>query len=143
YLKTLAIYRQLGSMAMEKALGGDDPLATALARVYGSAIDLYLTGPVAARGCYLIGTAATESVLDAEIRASFADGLHEFDQQITARIRRAQKQGEISKKADATVLGKLAIGVMTSIALRARAGEPRQALEEIAAAGVRMICAAG
>ena len=142
YLKTLASYRQLGNVTMAQALSGDDSLAAALARVYGSAIDIYLSGPIAARGCYLIGTAATESVRDADIRDAFSAGLHDFDQQITARIRAAQKRGEISKKADAAVLGKLAIGVLTSLALRARAGEPRQALQEIADAGVRMICAA-
>lgn len=141
YLKTLAIYRQIGSATMAQALAGDDPLAAALARVYGSAIDLYLSGPIAARGCYLIGTAATESVRDADIRESFSAGLHEFDAQITARIRAAQKKGEISKKTDAAVLGKLAIGVLSSLAIRARAGEPRQALQEIADAGVKMICA--
>src|SRR5690348_7293474 len=52
YLKTLSIYRQLGNSTMASALSGDDKLAAALARVYAGAIDIYLTGPVAARGCY-------------------------------------------------------------------------------------------
>src|SRR5262249_34860367 len=80
YLKTLEVYRALGRAAMEQALSGEDTLAAALGRVYSKALDIYLGGPIAARGCYLLGTAATESVMDPEIRAAFAAGLHELDQ---------------------------------------------------------------
>ncbi|HWT96876.1 MAG TPA: TetR/AcrR family transcriptional regulator [Terriglobales bacterium] len=141
YLKTLEAYRALGRTTMTVALAGEDSLAAALGRVYGKAIEIYLSGPIGARGCYLLGTAATESVLDADIRAAFADGLHELDQLITDRIRRAQRLGEIDKKADAGVLAKLAIGLLNTLSLRARAGESRTALEAVAKASVKLICA--
>jgi len=142
YLKTLDAYRALGRTTMAEALAGEDSLAAALRRVYGKAIDIYLSGPIAARGCYLLGTAATESVLDADIRAAFADGLHELDVLITERIKKAQRQSEIDKKTDAGVLAKLAIGLLNTLSLRARAGESRAALEAVATAGVKLICAA-
>jgi len=141
YLKTLEAYRALGRTTMAAALAGEDSLSAALGRVYGKAIEIYLSGPIGARGCYLLGTAATESVLDTDIRAAFADGLHELDQLITDRIRKAQRSGEIDKKADAGVLAKLAIGLLNTLSLRARAGESRAALEAVARASVKLICA--
>lgn len=143
YLKTLDAYRAMGRTAMAEALAGSDSLAAALGRVYAKALDIYLSGPVAARGCYLLGTAATESVLDPDIRAAFADGLHELDALITERIRLAQRRGEIDKKTDAAVLAKLVIGFLNTLSLRARAGESRAALQALADAGVRLICAEG
>jgi AcrR family transcriptional regulator len=140
YLKTLESYRELGRSAMAEALAGDDRLEAALRRVYARALDIYLSGPVAARGCYLIGTAATESVLDADIREVFAAGLHELDQQIAARARAAQRRGELDKGTEPEVLAKLAIGILNSLALRARAGETRAALAKMAEAGVRLLC---
>lgn len=140
YLKTLEAYRAFGREAMAAQLAGEDSLAAALERVYAKAIDIYLSGPLGARGCYLLGTAATESVLDADIRAAFAAGLHELDQLITDRIKRAQKRGEIDKKLEAGVLAKLAIGLLNTLSLRARAGESRAALEAVAKASIRLIC---
>src|SRR5664279_591730 len=56
-------------------------------------IDIYLSGARGARGCFLISTAAAESVHDRRVRASFAAGLHELDDQLEARIRRALAEG--------------------------------------------------
>src|SRR5437762_9717268 len=62
YLKTLEGYRALGRAAIAEALGGEDSLREALGRVYRSALAIYLAGESGPRGCFLIGTAATEAV---------------------------------------------------------------------------------
>src|SRR5215472_8400576 len=77
YLETLDRYRELGREAMKEELSYQLPLADALRRVFARAISIYAAGRHGARGCYLVGTAATESVLDQEIRSVFAAGLHE------------------------------------------------------------------
>src|SRR5262245_226734 len=69
YIKTLEHYRgQVRGLARE-ALAGDPPLRTFLRRFYASALTLYLSGESGGRGCYSIGTAATEAAVDPDVRA--------------------------------------------------------------------------
>lgn len=140
YLTTLGRYREMGRGVMREALSYDVPFEEALRRVYRGAVAIYLSGRHGARGCYLIGTAATEAVRDARVRKQFADGLHELDEQMEARIRHAQQEGEIGSRLDPAELARLACAIMNSLALRARAGEKRAELEALAEAGVRLIC---
>src|SRR5579883_1851725 len=79
YLSTLDRYRGFGRSAMKQELWSQRPLEQALRAVFDRAISIYLTGSHGARGCYLIGTAATEAVQDSKVRAMFAAGLHELD----------------------------------------------------------------
>lgn len=141
YLTTLGRYREMGRSAMREELSYELPLADALRRVYARAIAIYTQGDSGARGCFLIGTAATEAVLDKQIRREFADGLHELDAQLEARFRHALERGELKSSLGAGDLARLACGIMNSLALRARAGDPRTVLEATAEAGVRLLCA--
>jgi AcrR family transcriptional regulator len=140
YLKTLDHYAAGGKL--RAALAPDDKLREALARVYKLAIALYLSGKEAARGCFLIGTATTEAVRSAEVRAALAAQLGELDAIFEARLRRAQEAGELAPGADLRALAKLASAILHSLALRARAGDGRAALEAIAKAGIDAICPA-
>lgn len=140
YMRTLARYRELSRSVMKEALADDVPFAQALRRVYGRAIDIYLSGERGARGCFLIGTAATESVHDRKIRASYAAGLHELDDQLEVRIANAVAKGELKGDIAPRVLARVAGGLMNALAVRARAGDSRADLEAIADAGVRLVC---
>jgi len=140
YLKTLAGYRAAARAALKTALAEDRPLPEALRRVYAAALGLYLAGDNGARGCFLIGTAATQAVLDPAVRAVFADGLHEIDAAFAARIRFAQARGELRRDADPAALARIASAILHTLALRARAGENRAALEATAEAGIALIC---
>lgn len=95
YLETLARYREMGRNAMRRALSWERPLADELRAMFARAISIYTSGDHGARGCYLIGTAATEAVLDPQIRAMLGAGLHELDDQLEARIRQAIEQGDL------------------------------------------------
>src|SRR5512134_2781708 len=66
YLKTLEHYGAGGQL--RAALAADVALRAALRRVFDLAIALYLSGKHGARGCFLIGTAATEAVTSPEVR---------------------------------------------------------------------------
>jgi len=140
YLRALERYTEIGRRAIDAALAYDRPIAEALARVYAGALSLYFTGGGAARGCFLIGTAATEAVRDPEVRARLGQGLREFDRAFEARLRHAQAQGELDAAASPAELAKLASAVLHTLALRSRAGDSRASLQATADAGVRWMC---
>lgn len=142
YLQALERYTEMGRRAIDEALDYDRPIAEALARVYAGALSLYFSGGGAARGCFLIGTAATEAVADPEARARLGRGLREFDRAFEARLRHAQAQGELDPAADPGELAKIASAVLHTLALRSRAGDSRASLRATADAGVRLICGA-
>jgi AcrR family transcriptional regulator len=140
YLKTLENYRALGRAAIAEALGGLHPLREALFRVYRSALDIYLSGEHGARGCFLIGTAASEAIADKAVRDIFAAGLHELDDALAARFRRAQECGELAADIDPVERARLAAALLHTISIRARAGETRAALEKTIEQGVALLC---
>jgi TetR/AcrR family transcriptional regulator, copper-responsive repressor len=141
YLTALRRYWDLGLAAMEEALPDEVSLPDGLMRVYDKALGMYFPGKGRPRGCFGIGTAATESVEDGEIRAVFADGLRRIEARFEARFRRARQSGELRAGADPATLAMLAAAVLHSLALRARAGTPRRELEDMARKMVSVICA--
>ena len=140
YLKALERYRAWGRAALKETLALDQPLRQALRQVYAKALAVYLSGEEAARGCFTIGTAATEAVGNPEVRAFLAETVRSLDDAFEARIRFARDRGELKPEADAAALARLASAVMHTLAIRSRAGEPRAALKAIAEAGVNLIC---
>jgi len=139
YQKALERYRERAREAFKEAFANDEPLRAALRRVFDTAISIYLSGEGGARGCFIIGTAVTEAVTDAQARAALADTLGEIDEAFARRIRSAQRNGELRGGADPVMLGKLAAAALYSLAIRARAGAARAELEAIADAAVDLI----
>ncbi|GLU31891.1 TetR/AcrR family transcriptional regulator [Trinickia caryophylli] len=142
YLETLRGYVDASRRAMEQALAEDRPLAEALSHIYELALGMYLREDRPALGCFLIGTAAVEAVNDDAVRAILNDALRVFDGCFETRFERARAQGEIGAQADPALLAVMASAVLHTLALRARAGEAREALQAIAQAGTAMICGA-
>jgi TetR/AcrR family transcriptional regulator, copper-responsive repressor len=142
YLKALAHYWGAGQVSMSEALAGDRPLREALAGLYAKALDLYFSGKGGARGCFLIGTALTESVGDAEVRGYMAEVLRQIDEAFEARIRAAQASGELPGGADPVALARLASATLHTLAIRSRAGASRAELDKLAAGAVNVICGA-
>jgi AcrR family transcriptional regulator len=140
YIATLEGYRKMGREAMREELSRALPIADTLRRVYARAISIYLAGDNGARGCFLIGTAATEAVLDSKIRQELADGLHELDDLLQARFASALERGELQSNIAAGDLARIACGILNALAVRARAGESRAELEATAEGAVRIIC---
>jgi AcrR family transcriptional regulator len=139
YLRTLEGYRDAGADAIRAALDPKKPLAEGLREMYAGALTLYFAN-APARGCFLVGTAATEAVRNERVRETFRDSLGLFDQLLEERFRLAKKTGEIDARADPVMLARLADSIMFSLAVRARSGESRADLEALADAGVAMIC---
>ena len=140
YLEALAHYWQLAFADMRAAFAEDLPLDEALLRVYDGALSIYFSGDGRPRGCFVIGTAVTEAVEDAEIRSSLAAGFQTFDADFEQRFRAAIEQGELKGDADPAALAIIATATMHTIAIRARSGTPRDDLRALARKAITIIC---
>ena len=140
YLEALARYWDISLAATREALAGDHPLDEALMLAYDAALSIYFSGKGHARGCFVVGTAVTETAEDAAIRKSVATGLRAIDADFEARFRLAQDKGELKRDADPATLAILASATMHTIAIRARAGSSRAELREVARKAVKLIC---
>lgn len=143
YQRTLEGYQVLSRDALAQALPCDRPLRTALRALYDGALAIYLSGEHGPRGCYLIGTALTESVLDPMARQAVAETLREIDAALEARIRHAQTLGEVPSSADPRALAKLGSAVLHSLAIRARTGGSLEELNTLIEAGIHAISGPG
>jgi AcrR family transcriptional regulator len=119
------------------------PIRKRLERIYAVALDIYLDGE-SPRGCFTVMTAASEAVADPQIRGMVLEGFSELDKAFARCFRLGREKGELSASSDPEVLAQLASATIHTIAIRARAGVPRNELEAIVngAIGV-MIGAAG
>ena len=121
------------------ALAQPVPLEKSLDFYFQRAIDAYTAGEGDARGCFVIGTALTEAVGDAEIKAILHDTFHGLDGLLAGRIQRAIDEGELPADADAAALGYLLSAAVHGLAMRSRAGEPREALDRWAKGAVEQV----
>ncbi|AWY44035.1 TetR family transcriptional regulator [Pseudomonas putida] len=141
YIKALEQYWDFAAANMQAALAADDlTLREALTRFYEGQLSIYYSGEGQARGCFAIGTAATEAVEDAEIREVLSDRLSRLDADMEARLRKAVESGELKDDVDVGALAVLASSLLHSISIRARAGKPREELSELARNAVNVIC---
>jgi len=140
YRTLLHRYRAIARAGMKDGLRYDLPLREALRRVYHSALALYLPRDAAARGCFLIGTAVTESVLNGEVRTNLAEGLDEIEDAFEARLRFARKRGEIPRSSDPAALASMASAALYSLAIRSRSGSSRADLLRIVDSALDLIC---
>ncbi|THK34568.1 TetR/AcrR family transcriptional regulator [Ensifer sp. MPMI2T] len=140
YIAALTRYRDASVDAMREILSGKRLLRTELADVLRKATDVYMASADAARGCMLIGTASVEAVHRPAVRRVLQESLGAFNAVLEERIRKAIADGELDPEADATGLASVASAIMHSLAVRARAGEPRDALDKLSDAALDLIC---
>jgi len=140
YIATLLRYRDASVTGLSKTLSGARRLRTELTDVYAKATDIYMASDGAARGCLLIGTASVEAVHRPAIRRVLRESLGTFNAILEQRMRQAIATGELDSGADALGLASVASAIMHSLAVRARAGDSRQALDKLSKAAVDLIC---
>lgn len=139
YLKTLERYRDRTRAEAKALLADDPPLRMFLNRFYRAALDVYFDG-ACARGCYSVGTAATQAAVDPAVRAFLADSIQNTDTFLASLIRKARDRREIASDADPEILARIATATLHTLAVRSRAGFPRETLDGLAAAAIDMIC---
>jgi TetR/AcrR family transcriptional regulator, copper-responsive repressor len=131
YIKSYQSYRDRARVRMGEVFAQDLPLRPMLLRIYGIALDMYLSGKDGPRGCFTVMTATSEAVFDPEIRALVVSGLVEMDRFFARLFRTAKERGELGPSVDPQVLAQLASATIHTIAVRARAQVPRAELEAI------------
>ena len=139
YVKALEHYRDSSKHALELALAADRPLPECLRLVYTGALQLYLSGDHGPRGCFLIGTATSEAIANPRIRDVLGDALLQFDAVFERRFQIAKERGELGCEVDPRAHARIASALLHTLALRARAGEKRKTLEQIAASAVDLL----
>jgi TetR/AcrR family transcriptional regulator, copper-responsive repressor len=140
YLKTLERYRDQVRAKAAELLADDPPLRVYLERFYEAALDIYFAGPKPVRGCYSIGTAATEAAVDPAVRGFLADSIRNTDTFLGGLIRRARDRNEIATDCDPDALAAIATATLHTLAVRSRAGHSRKELNNLAAAVIDAIC---
>jgi len=116
------------------------PLRTYLERFYGAALDVYFGGSEGARGCYSIGTAATESAVDPTVRTFLEDSIRSTDAFFAALIRSAIGQKQVRPNAEPEGLARILTATLHTLAVRSRAGQSRKELERLATMTIEMVC---
>lgn len=108
----------------------DLPLKASLQAMLAGSIEAYLGGSKGPQGCLAICTASAEAAGDADIRKRLHDVLELMDQRIAHFYAKAGDNQPMRK-------ARLVAGLMHSLSVRARAGQPREVLTEMAEAGLR------
>jgi TetR/AcrR family transcriptional regulator, copper-responsive repressor len=140
YIKSYESYRDRARQRMGETFAIELPVREMLERIYGIALDMYLSGKDGPRGCFTVMTAASEAVFDPSIRDLVTTGLVETDRFFGRIFKRAQERGELAASANPQVLAQLASATLHTIAVRARAQMPRAELEGIVKGALDVIC---
>jgi TetR/AcrR family transcriptional regulator, copper-responsive repressor len=143
YLKTLEGDLASKRALMEAALSSGRPLRVVLREIYHAMLDHFLSGDRGPRGCYLVGTAATEAVENPDVREVLASSVRDLDEGFRAAFSAARARGELGAQADPRALALLATSIVHTLALRARAGQPRALLQQVADSAVELLCPGG
>jgi AcrR family transcriptional regulator len=140
YVKALTDYWDRKFALMAEALAPGKPLGDTLMQAYDAALGIYFSGEGQPRGCFVVGTAVTEALDDPVVRQIVSDGFVGLDERFRVRLEQAAADGELSANADPDALAMLASATMHTMAIRARAGTPRDALYALARKAVNAIC---
>lgn len=140
YVKALSDYWDRKFALMGEVLAPGRPLAETLMQAYDAALGIYFSGEGQPRGCFVVGTAVTEALEDPVVRQIVSEGFTGLDERFRERIELARAEGELGADADPEALALLASATMHTIAIRARAGRPRDELHALAGKAVAAIC---
>lgn len=140
YLKSFECFAGQLRAALARTAQGDAPLEATLRDFFRDAIEIYMTGPDGPRGCFIICTAPAEAAVDADIRAALKAALEDIDRGLEIPFAKAKAEGHLPPDADAAALARVAASVLHSLAVRARAGETKEALHALARQTVQSLC---
>jgi AcrR family transcriptional regulator len=140
-----ALYRQTLARVVgrfQAALGAlvlDEPdVKKGLRGFFGAALDLFFSAEPAP-GCPVMCTAPAEALTQPEVRRDLRALIGGVDELLTARLRKAQEARQLRAGLDPAAAAELLQAVMHSLAIRARAGEPKDKLQRMASAAIDLV----
>jgi AcrR family transcriptional regulator len=140
YLRAIELYCLTERAAVERAISEARPLRQGLRVLVRNAVDNYVAGAFGPRGCFMASVAVTDAASDPIVRRALEASVRDLEARLTQRFRRAQETGELLLAAPPELLAHMACNTLYGLALRARAGVPRQELERSAAAAMGLLC---
>lgn len=140
FLKAYERYRAEAKVLFGAAFDPAFSLRQTLEKLYAIGIDFYTAGENGPRGCLTVMTAASEAMADPEIRQIAQNAIIGTDRNLTRRIEKAIKDGELPPDTDAVTLGHVASATFQTLAIRARAGVSRAELEKLVKGTIDLIC---
>lgn len=140
YLHGLEHARTLLENQLERTLSTDRPLSECLLDLYEASIDQYLSGE-RPKGCLVVCTASAEAYDEPRIKAALSDILNAIDAALTRRIETVVAKHQPGDQRQAKQAARVAAAVLHSLAVRARAGEHRRHLLDLASAATQSIVA--
>lgn len=143
YLAALDRSRAEMTASLSAAAAAPGSLAEGLRRIYAAASAVYRAGEAGQRGCFLIGTAVTESVADPEVRRILAQGLGEIDRAFLAMLERGRDAGELAAGLDPQAAAAVCGATLHTLAIRARSGASEAELAAVAEGLIAMVCRPG
>ena len=132
YLATLSRLHQRLEGLFDGIAAARLPRDVLLETIFARTIDGYLTGEVAPSGCLAVATATTEATSDPDVR----DALRGI---ITLQDERMARLFAAAGIANPAPAARIVMSVLHSLGVRARAGVPRDELDQIAAECIAMI----
>ncbi|HEV7371228.1 TetR/AcrR family transcriptional regulator [Arenibaculum sp.] len=136
YLKALDRFRARADRVFGEAVADRRSVAEAVEGFFAAALDLYAPEGGEALGCLALCTATAEAASDEAIQDALRGVLAEIDGRLEALLLAAKERGELPADGDAEGLSLLLAATLHSIAIRARAGQPRRELEASVAAAL-------
>ncbi len=140
YAKAYRKYRARMRDEFLPILATSGPVRVVLRRIFEAAADLYLSGPDGPRGCLTVVTAASEAIVDPQIRQLVVEAIAALDQTFAALFSSAIERGELPASANAAALAGIATATIHTLAIRARVGASRSELQGFIDAAASMIC---
>ena len=138
YLAALKMQGELLVTAVGGAVALDMRLKPFLDLFFERCIDSYLAGANGPRGCFLVGTALTESLTREDVGEVVRDAFGRCDDLLEQRFERAKATRELPKATNTRALAMLVSSTMHELAMLARAGAKSPALAQRAALAVRL-----
>jgi TetR/AcrR family transcriptional regulator, copper-responsive repressor len=140
YQRALDLYAERMRAKFTAALDEDD-LKKGLRALYKVALDAYRAKDGEVVGCMVACTAVTTALHDDDIRRQTRSIMDDIDALIARRIVRAVREGDLPKGTKVSTYSQLVVGVLHTLALRARAGASRRVLDELAENAVATLTA--
>jgi AcrR family transcriptional regulator len=139
YHQTIELYCAVEYVSAKWALSEERPLGMGLRLLARRAIANYVAGAFGPRGCFMAGTVVTDAQSDPVARRALEASIRDLQAMLTERFRRAGESREVELAGPPEVLAHMACDVLYGLALRARAGEPREDLERSADAAMALL----
>jgi AcrR family transcriptional regulator len=139
YRKVAGEYSDASRAWLASGLAEPRALRDALRSIYKNARDFYLTGDDAPRGCFLLGTAVTESTRDTQVGDIVESTMTAFTEAFAQRFERAERDGELSAHPP-DALAQIATATLNTISVRARTGARADVLDALIDATIDVIC---